>query len=126
MLKIIKQRKRITISERRVEFDPVNPKEKSMLSFKADKNWNPIFTCNEAIKNYEKALQDLSYKAPICRVIEYAHTEPAKGRCKCGNVISMVNQYQGAFECDKCHQWYNLFGQELKNPDEWDDEEIAF
>lgn len=35
----------------------------------------------------------------------------------------LVNQYQGACPCPKCGQWYNLFGQELINPQYWEEED---
>lgn len=53
---------------------------------------------------------------------ECSYTEPAIGKCHCGEEIELWNQYQGACECPKCGQWYNLFGQELINPEYWEEE----
>lgn len=44
---------------------------------------------------------------------------PATGVCKCGNRITLQNEYMGACECPYCGRWYNLFGQELNHPDTW-------
>jgi len=48
--------------------------------------------------------------------------------CKnCGNKFILRDQYMGACDCPECGQWYNIFGQQLKNPKYWfDDEEDYF
>ena len=39
----------------------------------------------------------------------------------CGHKISFCGSgYMGAYECT-CGQWYNLFGQELLPPEDWDE-----
>ena len=43
-------------------------------------------------------------------------------RCHCGEVVDLEDRYLGACSCPKCGQWYNLFGQELKSPEYWEDE----
>ncbi len=47
--------------------------------------------------------------------------EPANGICNCGHRIELYNEYLGACECPYCGQWWNLFGQELNNPETWKD-----
>lgn len=37
-------------------------------------------------------------------------------RCSCGNTVSLDD---GDAECEKCGQWYNSFGQRLKDPSQW-------
>lgn len=50
--------------------------------------------------------------------------EPDKGTCRhCGQLVELVNEYYGACQCPKCGQWYNLFGQELLPPKEWEMDE---
>lgn len=51
--------------------------------------------------------------------------EPDSGTCYCGERVELVNEYCGACQCPRCGQWYNLFGQELLSPEEWemDDDE---
>lgn len=46
----------------------------------------------------------------------------AHGTCHCGEVVELYDEYLGACHCEKCGQWYNLFGQELKPPAEWEED----
>ena len=48
--------------------------------------------------------------------------EPDRGICVCGAEVYLDrdNSYLAAVQCPKCGKWYNLFGQELLPPDEWD------
>ena len=47
--------------------------------------------------------------------------DPPTGTCNCGHKIELYDRYLGACECPYCGQWWNLFGQELKNPEHWND-----
>lgn len=47
------------------------------------------------------------------------YTEPAHGTCFCGREVYLWDQYYGACECE-CGKWYNLFGQELLPPEQWE------
>lgn len=55
-----------------------------------------------------------------------AHTknckEPPVGLCECGEEFPMYNEYMGACECPGCGKWYNLFGQELLPPENWEED----
>ena len=46
--------------------------------------------------------------------------EPARGTCSCGETVVLDNPYIGACQCEKCGQWYNLFGEELLPPEQWE------
>ena len=46
--------------------------------------------------------------------------EPAHGTCSCGTEVELYDQYYGACQCPKCGQWYNLFGQSLVPPEQWE------
>lgn len=46
------------------------------------------------------------------------HTEPALVRCSCGEEFYL----DGDTECPNCGQWYNGFGQELKDPSQWEED----
>lgn len=46
---------------------------------------------------------------------KWSWMEPLKGECKCGEILYV----EGDTECPNCGQWYNGFGQELKNPEYW-------
>lgn len=58
------------------------------------------------------------------KVVKNKHTyrENPTGLCSCGNVIELWNEYYGTCECPYCGKWYNVFGQELKSPDLWEEE----
>lgn len=49
--------------------------------------------------------------------------ENASGTCICGNRVELWDEYRGACECEQCGRWYNLFGQELLPPEQWEDDE---
>ena len=51
-----------------------------------------------------------------CRTYDNAH-----GTCDCGNEVELFNEYCGARQCEKCGQWYNLFGQKLLPPTMWNE-----
>ena len=46
----------------------------------------------------------------------------AHGTCICGNEVELWDSYLGACQCEKCGRWYNLFGQELLPPENWEEE----
>ena len=97
------------------------------FAFPCDENGKLIVNSNTnpaAIKNYHWCLENPD-KFPYYfnHVTKRTHTwrEPNTGTCHCGQQMELVNEYMGACECPKCGQWYNLFGQELKNPSTWSD-----
>lgn len=95
------------------------------LWFPCDKDGKlPDTMSEEAVKNYRYALAHpenyVRAGEVICmkrRYYVYPH-----GTCRCGEEIELYGSYYGACECPHCGQWYNLFGQELKDPDQWDEE----
>lgn len=119
MLKIISERKRVTASKKSLEF-MIDPN--GGLSFDLDENDKPIFNCPEAKENYEYAVAHPEvYPYRYNEVVErsWTYTEPAKGKCHCGETVELVNEYRGACQCGRCGQWYNLFGEELLPPEDW-------
>lgn len=57
---------------------------------------------------------------------QWDYFDPAIAECACGKQIALENEYLGACQCPKCGQWYNLFGQELVDPEYWNDEEECY
>ena len=56
------------------------------------------------------------------RKLRWSYREQDTGVCDvCGKTIEMYNEYYGACECEHCGQWYNLFGQRLLPPDQWEE-----
>ena len=50
------------------------------------------------------------------------YREPKYGFCShCGHKVYLENQYMGACQCPCCDQWYNLFGEEILPPGQWDE-----
>lgn len=47
----------------------------------------------------------------------------ATGVCACGTRIELWDEYMGACQCPKCESWYNLFGQELLPPSQWENDD---
>lgn len=47
------------------------------------------------------------------------YREPAHGTCICGREVTLWDEYYGACSCE-CGRWYNLYGQELLPPDQWE------
>lgn len=128
MLKIIRERSTHTEVEHYVEF---TDEEGSGFSFPCDSNGNIQF--NDDIPelgriqrdNYDAAVADKErftkqYAEFVTR--RYTVTDNALGKCVCGETVELYDQYQGACSCPKCGQWYNLFGQELIDPEYWDDD----
>lgn len=54
--------------------------------------------------------------------IRQEYMEPARGTCVCGATVILEDQYYGACQCPNCERWYNLFGQSLLPPDQWEND----
>ena len=94
------------------------------LGFPCDENGNVDRSklMEPAIKNLDYALshpEDYPYAWNEIEKNTRRYRNPASGICKCGERIDLYNEYMGACECPCCGQWWNLFGQELNNPETW-------
>lgn len=120
MLTIIKERERKSETYYTYDFD-------------IDRSGGFTFPCDEngvvdesklneyALDNYKKCMahpEKFEWKG--VKKHEYSYTEPAIGKCHCGEEFELISQYMGACECPNCGQWYNIFGQELLPPDQWE------
>ena len=119
MLKIISERTPMEYITYHIEF---TDDEGSGFSFNADVNGKIIIENEDQRKNYEYAIAHpelfpIQYNEFTKRVQHY--TEPAHGICRCGQEITLQDEYMGACQCEKCGQWYNVFGQELIDPEYW-------
>lgn len=82
----------------------------------------PFLTdCNR--QNYEFAVAHPEKFARYKKVVEERHSFKANatGTCGCGEKIELYDEYMGACQCPKCGQWYNLFGQSLNPPEDWEE-----
>ena len=94
------------------------------FGFPCDANGNVNLTnMNDmAFENFKFCMAHPEKFKRFGEVVKYrsAYREPNHGTCHCGQVVELVNEYMGACQCPKCGQWYNLFGQELLPPEDWD------
>ena len=94
------------------------------FSFPCDENGTVLNDLNpDALKNYAWCLENPDRFVRFNKVIKesWAVRDDAHGTCHCGNEVYLCDEYYGACQCDKCGQWYNLFGQELLPPEDWQD-----
>ena len=97
------------------------------FSFPCDVNGKLLYSekeTPEAYKNLRYCLEHPEEFVRFNKVVEDRHSVKynAHGTCECGNKVVLWDQYYGACQCEKCGQWYNLFGQELLPPDLWEEE----
>ena len=78
----------------------------------------------EARENFEWCIKHSEIFERFDEVVEYRYKvkDPAHGTCHCGNEVYLRDEYYGACMCDECGQWYNLSGQELLPPEEWQED----
>ncbi len=76
-----------------------------------------------ALKNYKWCMEHPERFSRWNRVVchKRRYRENASGVCECGERIELRNEFAGACECPKCGQWYNLFGQKLLPPEQWEE-----
>ena len=118
-MKIIKERERVTVREKKIHFDFNGDKNEGYM-FDADENWNPVFGNDCQKKSYEICINDPRYVKRNA-VEEYSYTEPAVGKCVCGREVVLEDTYRGATHCE-CGRWYNIFGQSLVDPEYWEED----
>lgn len=119
MLKIIKERELKEETYYTLEFDY---EDGCGFAFPCNKNGEVIL--NEySKKSYDFCIKNKKNFISI-RIIEHhnSYWESAIGKCSCGEKVFLQDEYMGAFQCPKCGQWYNLFGQELLPPDQWEED----
>jgi hypothetical protein len=121
MLKIIKERTPVTVTEYFIEFkykdDP-----NAGFCFPANKDGTPAFDkmCSEAVSNYKSCLTDDRLTEAEFTTNTFTYVDSAIGECTCGALVTLDGDYQGAVMCE-CGRWYNLFGQSLRDPKYWED-----
>jgi len=94
------------------------------FAFPCDKNGTLLRNVpDEAIKNYQNCLKTPEKFIRFNKIIieEYRYRNNASGTCSCGNKVELRDEYYGSCQCEKCGQWYNMLGQLLLPPSEWED-----
>ena len=90
--------------------------------FPSDSKGNPQFENDGQRYNYKRCMEHPEEYLRWNVVDERVKITGGEnyGYCdKCGNRIEVRNQYYGTFMCPHCRKWYNLFGQQVKNPEDW-------
>lgn len=93
------------------------------LSFPCDEHGNLFDDLSDAAKqNFQWAMHNPEKFARFGKVEKrtYSIHHGPTLKCDCGEEFELYNGYLGACECPKCDQWYNVFGQHLKNPEHWE------
>ena len=122
MLKIIKERTPETITDYIIEFIYKDDPNAGFV-FPALPNGDPDFDKmpKEAVLSYNNCLNDDRLDGPKFKVEKREYMTPAVGKCSCGREVILDADYMGAVQCE-CGRWYNLFGQELKDPQYWEED----
>ena len=121
MLKNIVPRERKTIVEYSIDFDL---DENSGFTFPCDAEGNLLDPDNDCMmRNYRNCMEHPEKFVRWNKLVRRhrTYTEPAHGTCVCGREVELYDQYYGACSCE-CGRWYNLFGQELLPPEQWQDD----
>lgn len=122
-IEIIQERRRVVEHDYSLEFRLLTDPNAG-FTFPCDKDGNPMLdACNTRSYLYATQEHPEKFTQPYVEKRSWAYTEPAVGRCRCGEHVTLQNEYMGACRCPKCGQWYNVFGQELLSPDQWEEED---
>ena len=122
MLKIIKNKTPETITECFIEFKYKDDPEAGFC-FPAVAPGVPNFfsMTPEAKANYQACLTDERLTEAEFTARKWTYINPAIGLCTCGKEVVLDSDYAGAVRCE-CGRWYNLFGQELRDPKYWEED----
>ena len=121
-MKIITPRQRVRGTEYRLVYTWPG-KNGTGFAFPCDQDGNLLGDASDAAKaNYQRCV-DGTYSIAFdgIREVHNTYIEPATGLCDaCNCEVQLVNQYCGACQCE-CGQWYNMSGQMLSQPNEWEE-----
>lgn len=123
MLKIVRERTPEIITEYYLEFKYKDDPEAGFC-FPATHTGDPYFSrmSDEAIANYQACLTDKRLTAEEFTRHKWTYMNPAIGICSCGRDVVLECDHAGAVSCE-CGKWYNLFGQELRDPEYWEEDD---
>ena len=137
MLKIISERYKESHTTYRLQFDligerkgngysfPLLSKDASIIPLKeSETETNKYEPCSEEEciwwKNYLSVKDDREhFKEPYVDKKTWYWTEPAHAICNCSTEIILEDEFLGTCQCPVCGQWYNMFGQEVLDPEEY-------
>jgi hypothetical protein len=123
MLEIIKERTVRTEKSYWINFDckddhscgfifPANSDGTPALDKMPEEAKMNYFACEASTNKFDRWLEEREDQ-----VVDYA-----VGRCRCGAEVELFDgAWMGAVQCEKCGKWYNIYGQELVDPEYWED-----
>lgn len=122
MIKIIKERTPIKFRDYKIEYRYKEDPEAG-FSFPATSHGDPDFSAMgpSMILNYERCTTNKDLTEAEFVKHEWTYMEPALGICSCGKEVVLECDHAGAVRCE-CGKWYNLFGQELRDPKYWEED----
>lgn len=123
IMNFIRERKRKEHKEFRREFTLIGEIEGNGYSFPCLQDGSPD-TNDEHYDswktNFERCINSPEkYKDEGLVIVKRTYIEPAIIQCSCGNNVELIDRYLGACSCNKCGQWYNIYGQKLIDADLW-------
>lgn len=126
MLEIIKERQVRKEKSYWINFDckddescgfifPANSDESPALDKMCEEAQMNYFACEASTTKFNRGFEER----------EHTIVEPAVGKCHCGCEVELDADYSwhGAVRCEKCGQWYNIFGQKLIDPEYWEEDD---
>ncbi len=126
MLEIIKERTIRVEREYYINFDCKDDDTCGYI-FPANSDETPAFDKmgEEAKRNFYECALNFDLYNRWFEEREHTVVEPAVGLCHCGAEVELDADYSyhGAVRCEKCGQWYNIFGQKLIDPEYWEDDD---
>ena len=120
-MKIITPRRKESTTQYYLDFKHSDADEPS-FSFPCDANGELLPGQEECLlENYEKCKHGYPDILPLgVQMFTNSWIEPAVGLCNCGREVKLNDDYCGACKCE-CGQWYNIMGQALLPPDQWEE-----
>jgi hypothetical protein len=121
MIKNILPRRLVEVTEYTREF---TNEDGGGYVFKANAKGEVIFENECQKRNYIYAMchpEEFPVQYNEFVTTKRTYTEPAVGICRCGKEVALIDEYMGACQCKNCGKWYNIFGQELIDPEYWED-----
>lgn len=140
MLKIISERHEESRTGYRLQFTVKGERAKNRYSFpllsknaviipikETEFGSNQYIPCTEEEctwwKDYLLVKDDREHYEEPCVVEEtWYWTEPAHAICECGTEIILEDEFLGTCQCPVCGRWYNMFGQEVLDPEEYEED----
>jgi hypothetical protein len=116
-IEILSRRQRVETEYFRLDFDCISVRGAG-YSFDCTKDGTVLGDEFRTKEEREAAVAEVTahpdYEGPFLRTYTHSYMEPAVGRCECGASVTLQDPLDN--ECEECHRWYNMVGQEVLDP----------